>query len=252
MEKIVIANWKVNPLKLKDAIKLAADIKQKSADFSEKEVVICSPFVYFSELKKVLDDSGIKLGAQNIFFELQGAYTGEISAAMLQDFDCLYSIIGHSERRKYFHESNDEINRKILLAIKNKIVPILCIGEDQIEKENEQTMQVLEEHLANALTGVSGKMISSSGIVIAYEPVWAIGTGNNADPEEVLSANIFIKKLLIKIYGRSILKSVKIVYGGSVTSKTAKMYMEESGMSGLLIGGASLKSKEFIKIIESI
>ncbi len=252
MNKIIIANWKLNPIKLKEAENLAADVALKFADFSEKEVIICPPFVYLSKIQDVLANSGIKLGAQNIFSEIQGSYTGEVSVGMLKDVGCNYSIIGHSERRKYFHESNDEVNKKVKLAMKNKIAPILCIGEDQIEKENEQTMQIIEEQLAVALMDISEKMINNSGLIIAYEPVWAIGTGNNADPEAVLSANIFIKKLLIKFYGRSILKKINIVYGGSVTSKSASIYIEESGMSGLLVGGASLKSNEFIKIIESV
>lgn len=252
MGKIIIANWKVNPMKLKEAEKMAADIREKAASFSEKEVIICPPFVYLNRLQEILANSGIKLGAQNIFSEMQGAYTGEVSVGMLKDFDCNYAIIGHSERRKYFRETNEEVNRKIKLAMKNKVAPILCVGEDQIEKENEQTMQVIEEQLMNALLDVTEKMIVNCGLVVAYEPVWAIGTGHNADPEEVLSANIFIKKLLIKLYGRNILKRVNIVYGGSATSKTALMYMEESGMNGLLVGSASLKSSEFIKIIESV
>lgn len=252
MGKIIIANWKENPIKLKEAEKLATDIKQKSADFSEKEVIICPPFVYLSSLKEILADSGIKLGAQNIFAEMQGAYTGEISVGMLQDFDCNYAIIGHSERRKYFRETNEEINQKVKLAMKEKVTPILCVGEDQIEKENDQTMQVLESQLTSALNEITEKMVINSGLIVAYEPVWAIGTGNNADPEVVLSVNIFIKKLLIKLYNRAVLKKVNIVYGGSVTSKTASVYMEESGVNGLLVGGVSLKSNEFIKIIESI
>jgi len=225
MKKIIIANWKCNPIKKNQAEKLFTSVKRGVADIKEIELVICPPFVYLSNIVPV---SNIKLGAQNCFWKDQGAFTGEVSAKMLKDLKCKYVIVGHSERRLHLKETSEMINKKIKAALANDLIPILCIDQiDQIKKE---------------LGGINGKEIKK--IFIAYEPLFAIGTGNSCSIEQAQKMNQLIKNIL----GQDSI----VLYGGSVNSKNAKDYIVKANFSGLLIGNASLDASEFIGIVKSI
>ena len=229
MKVFIIGNWKMNPGALKKAKGLFDSIKRGFRNVKKKkkvEVVLCPPFVYLQGFKsKALP---FKLGGQNCFWEEKGAFTGEISPLMLKDLGCKYVIIGHSERRKYFQETDTMINKKLKIALKAGLIPILCIDKiSQIKK---------------GMKGLLGKEIKK--IIVAYEPIWAIGTGKACGYKEGKEFNILMKKVL----GRN----HPTLYGGSVNSKNALGYITESGFHGLLIGGASLNAKEFLKIAKLI
>lgn len=225
MKKIIIANWKCNPTKKNQAKKLFALVKKGVASAKGIELVICPPFVYLSDIAPL---SNIKLGAQDCFWKDQGAFTGEISTKMLKDLKCKYVIVGHSERRLHLEETSEMINKKIKAVLSDGLIPILCI--DQIN-------QIKEE-----LGGIKGKEIKK--IIIAYEPLFAIGTGNPCSIEQARKMNQLIKNIL----GQD---SV-ILYGGSVNLKNAKDYIAQANFSGLLIGSASLDASEFIGIVKSL
>lgn len=223
MKKYIVANWKCNPATLKEAENIFGLIKK---EVKIPEVIICPPFTYLSSLK------GLALGAQNVFFESKGAYTGEISPLMLKDLGCKYVLIGHSERRKYFNETDEIINKKIKAAIGAGLSPIFCIGETEKERKEGKAEEVIERQIKKGLEGVKAP------IIIAYEPVWAIGTGNSCGKEEAEKMSLFIKKMA----------DVPVLYGGSVNASNSKEYAK---MDGLLVGGASLIPDEFITIVKN-
>lgn len=232
----------MNPASQKEALELFDAIKAGVKD-AKAEVVICPPFIYVSSLKfpaprgaRLAQFHGrqysrLKLGAQNVFWENKGAFTGEISPAMLKSSNVKYVIVGHSERRKYFGETNEDVAKKLQAVLEVGMTPILCVGEN----EGENREEVLREQLA----GVSGFRLQASGLIVAYEPVWAIGTGKNCRPEDVKKAMETIKNLV---------GDVRVLYGGSVKADNAQEYLEV--VDGLLVGGASLNAEEFIKIVE--
>jgi triosephosphate isomerase len=231
----IIGNWKMNPLSLKEAKNLFDSIKRgfKGVKKTKKvEVILCPPFVYLATLgtsssaRRKASYGGLVLGSQNCFLEEKGAFTGEISALMLKNLGCKYVIIGHSERRKYFQETDTMINKKLKIALRTGLIPILCI--DKISQIKKGMKEIL------------GKDIKK--IIVAFEPIWAIGTGKACSYKEAKEFNVLMKKVLGKNH--------PTLYGGSVNSKNALGYIKESGFHGLLIGGASLKSKEFLKIIK--
>ena len=228
MEPLIIANWKMNPNTL-DKAKELFDSIEKGVKGLEADVIICPSFGHLSL-------SGLKKGAQNCHFEQKGAYTGEMSVQMLKDLGCQYVIVGHSERRTHFSETNELINKKIQAVLDAKLIPIFCIGETEQERKDDQVKQVLQEQIESGLKG-----ISFSGI-IAYEPVWAIGTGNACDVEEAKR----MKELISKI----IPSGIPLLYGGSANSKNTEGYIKEAGFAGLLVGGASLKPDEFVKMVQ--
>jgi triosephosphate isomerase len=225
MKKLIIANWKCNPTNLAEAKRLFNKVKKTKA-------VICPPFVYLSSIQHPA--SSIQFGGQDCHWEQFGAYTGEVSSKMLKDLGCKYVIIGHSERRKYFKESDEIINKKLKAGLKVGLIPILCIGE----KRGENPERVINNQLKKDLKGIIKKDLKK--IIIAYEPVWAIGTGDFCPAHRAKKARDFIKKKLDN----------KVLYGGSVNGKVARNYIEV-GFDGLLVGGASLNAKEFIKINKS-
>ena len=245
--KLLVGNWKMNPSDLREAKQLLNNIKKDltKTRFKDVEVVICAPFVWLSDLSKNLSKK-IKLGAQNLFWERQGAYTGEISGLMLKNLGCQYVLIGHSERRVYLNENDSMINKKIIAALSVSLKPILCVGE----KEGEDMSQVIKRQLIEGLKNISGSRVEN--LVIAYEPVWAIGTGNPCHPDDAMKAALFIRKILSDIYNRKIADKIPIIYGGSTNSKNAKSYIAEAEMDGLLPGGASLNVSEFIEMIKEI
>ncbi|OIP75690.1 triose-phosphate isomerase [bacterium (Candidatus Gribaldobacteria) CG_4_9_14_3_um_filter_36_15] len=248
MKPLIVANWKCNPTTLKEAEKLFNSLKKGLKNVKKIEVVICPPFVYLPSFK--FQASGFKLGAQDCFWEDKGPYTGEVSPQMLKSLGGSYVIVGHSERRQIFKETDEIVNEKIKEILKAKLRPIFCIGESEEEKRAGKTFQVLEREIEKGLDKVPKKEIER--VIIAYEPIWAIGTEKACEENEVMTIALFIKKLISHLYNKKIARTIKILYGGSVDSKNASDYLGESKMQGLLIGGASLNSKEFIKIIRTL
>ena len=249
MKSLIVANWKCNPTTLKGAKLLFNTLKRRVKNIKKAEVVICPPFVYLSNIQHL--KSNIKLGAQNCFWEEKGAYTGEVSAKMLKDIGGKYVIIGHSERRKYFGETDETINKKLKAVLEIGLIPIFCIGETQEQRDREETESVLRKQLELGLKNVSGSRLQALRFSIAYEPVWAIGTGNSCDTDEAQKMKLFIRKIISEIYNQNIAKKIKILYGGSVNGKNAAGYIKDAGFDGLLVGGASLDAHEFIKIIKT-
>jgi len=246
---IIIANWKCNPTTSAEAKRLFGSVKKGLRNSKKTEVVICPPFVFSQRLIPQGGNlSMIKLGAQDCFYEEKGAFTGEISAIMLKNLGCHYVIIGHSERRRIFQETDEMINKKMQAAIKAGLKPILCIGESKEEKG--EIAAVFKTQIKSAFREISKSKISKSGLCIAYEPVWAIGSGEPCGIDEAMSAKLLIQKILISFLGKSLTKKIPILYGGSVTSKNTQDFINEAGMNGLLIGSASLNAQEFIKIVK--
>jgi triosephosphate isomerase len=247
--KIVAGNWKMNN-DLNSSISLISEIKNElnKKDF-ETKVIICPPFTSLETANTLLKGSSIFLGAQNMHFEESGAFTGEISSIMLKSVGCEYVILGHSERRTIFKESNQLVNQKIRVAIKHGLKPIFCLGETLEEREQNKTSGVIEKQIREGLEGFNENELSS--LIIAYEPVWAIGTGRNASPEQAQEVHKFIRELLGKIFSFSFAQNLIIQYGGSVKPENSKDLMSQPDIDGALVGGASLKSDSFIKIIES-
>jgi len=242
MKNLIIANWKMNPGNEKEAKVLFEGIKKRVKNI-KAEIVVCPPFVFLPLFK------GLILGAQNICFEEKGAFTGEISGSMLKDFKIDYVIIGHSERRKYFFETDELVNKKIKKSLSAGLKPIFCIGETAEERNNDKKTEVLEKQITEGLKGISKNDVKK--IAIAYEPVWAIGTGNNCSIDETMSSILFIRKIISKLYNRGFADGIKILYGGSVKSDNSGLYIKNAGANGLLVGGASLSTEEFGKIVKT-
>ena len=243
MKPLIIANWKCNPSTLTEAQRLFNSVKKGIKNIKNTEIVICPPFVYISHLLKPKTYTlNPKLGAQDCLYEEKGAFTGEISALMLKNLGCQYVIIGHSERRA-LGETDEMINKKIKAALKVKLKPILCIGENLRERKKGKTFKVLKKQLQSAFRNAKSQILNTKYLVIAYEPLWAIGTGNHCGIFEAKKVNLFIRKIV---------KNVPIIYGGSVNSQNSSDYIKKAGFEGLLVGGASLNSKEFVKIAKAI
>lgn len=241
----------MNPYTLAEAKELFNAVKREAKKAENVEVIIAPPAIWLPQLK-INDGDGLNLAAQNMHWEEKGAFTGEISPSMIVDAGAKYVIIGHSERRIYFGESDEMVNAKTIAAYKNNLIPILCVGETAEEKKNEMTQGVIKSQILKALESISQAQIEAKKIIIAYEPVWAIGSGATPSFDEVLSAKLLIKKILIKLYSRDIAEEVPILYGGSVSYNNAKDFVAKGGMDGLLVGGASIKVNEFINIIKTI
>jgi len=250
---VIIANWKCNPSSWREADNLLREVKKGIKRIQHTEIVITPPFIYLpfiiSKLTKIRKDNW-EIGAQNCFWENSGAFTGEISPLMLKDLGVEYVILGHSERRLYFEENDEMIAKKIKLVIENKLSPIICIGETKEERKEKKIEKVLKKQLKEIFYPLIHIQSMSNNLVIAYEPIWAIGTGNFCSPDEAKKILLFIKKELIEILPRHISQNIRIIYGGSVDSENAKNYIN-NGFRGLLIGGASLIPQEFIKIVNS-
>jgi len=245
----------MNPQKKQEAKRLFDSVKIGIKKIKKAEVVICPPFVYLPILGAsafAKGFGGFRFGSQDCFWEESGAYTGEISALMLKDIGCQYVIIGHSERRRYFGETDETVNKKLKAAIEANLIPIFCIGETQKQRDRGETENVLKKQIEEGIKNVSSFKFQSSRICIAYEPVWAIGTGKACDVEEAQKMGLVIRKIIFGLYGSSIAEDIRILYGGSVNSKNAAGYIREAGFRGLLVGGASLDAEEFSKIIKSV
>jgi triosephosphate isomerase len=248
--KLIAGNWKMN-LNLKDSEKLAKTLAENLSSVKDPkaDVLICPTYVSLAACSKIIRDSIIMLGAQNVCVSDDGAYTGEISATMLKAIDCEYVIIGHSERRKYYGETNETVNSKILKSLEHGLKPIMCVGETLQEREDEIFEAIVGEQVVMCLTNIPEERISD--LVIAYEPVWAIGTGVNATPKQASHMHQYIRKIISEIYSASVAANLRILYGGSVNPKNASEILSAKGIDGALVGGASLKADDFMTIISS-
>lgn len=259
-KKLIVANWKMNPETLQEAKELFRAVQRGVQDLRDVEVIICPPFVY---LEKLISSSasakgygGLAFGSQDCFYEQSGAYTGEVSPSMLKSLGCTYVILGHSERRQYLGETNEIVNKKVKAALNAGLKIILCIGEDtrdSFDAKGHWTHELdpkLKDELVLALDGVPKSKIGN--LVVAYEPVWAIGTGNAATPDDVLSAKIFIRKIIGDMSSRKTAETVRVLYGGSTDRKNAGDFIKEGHADGLLVGGSSLDVEEFVAMIKSV
>ncbi len=239
----IAGNWKMYKT-VSEATSLAEETAGGCQD--GVEVAIAPPFTALYAVSKKIKGTLLKLAAQNVFWENEGAYTGEVSPIMLKDIGCDYAIIGHSERRQYFGEDNEIVNKKILAAIKTGLVPILCIGETLKERERGKTFEIVKDQLLSALKGIL--LTGADKLVIAYEPVWAIGTGLTATPDQAQEVHSYLRQLLVERLGK-VAENIRILYGGSVKPENIFDLMEKEDIDGALVGGASLKASTFLKII---
>ncbi|MDO8535777.1 MAG: triose-phosphate isomerase [Candidatus Omnitrophota bacterium] len=249
LRKVIIAgNWKMNK-NIGESIDLANSIKRSLYDIEDVEIVICPPFTSLSDVNEITMETNIKLGAQNCFWEKEGAFTGEISAPMLKNVGCEYCIIGHSERRQFFGETNETVNKKLKALLKENIKPIVCVGEKLEERKSGKTFDVIKDHVVNSLAGLSKEEMLR--VVVAYEPVWAIGTGVNATKEQAQEVHKYIRTLLGQMHGDEVARSVRIQYGGSVKPENIKELISQEDVDGALVGGASLKADSFVQLVKN-
>jgi triosephosphate isomerase len=238
-------NWKMYKT-IPEAVEMVKALKEESPQLMDAELVVIPPYTMLNEVKKVIEGSNIQLGAQNIFWEEKGAFTGEVSPPMLKDAGCQYVTVGHSERRQYFGETNETVNKKIKAALAHELTPIMCIGESLEEREKGNTMGKVEAQINSGLEGLGKDEIRR--IVIAYEPIWAIGTGVTATPSQAEEVHRFIRKKLTEKYGNEIASYAIILYGGSVKPANTYSILKENNINGALVGGASLEADSFIQI----
>ncbi|MFA4858859.1 MAG: triose-phosphate isomerase [Candidatus Margulisiibacteriota bacterium] len=248
MRKLLLAgNWKMNK-NIQESVALAAALKDKLKDITDKDILICPTFPALFEVYKTVKGSNVMLGAQNMYFEKSGAFTGEISSDMLKAAGCTHVILGHSERRQIFKETNEIVNKKTWRALAEALIPVVCIGETLAEREANQTLKVVETQVKGSLAGISAADILK--VIIAYEPVWAIGTGKTATPAQAQEVHAFIRKILSDLYGKDVADQIRILYGGSVKPDNTKELMGQPDIDGALVGGASLKAEDFEKIVK--
>ncbi|MDR1653695.1 MAG: triose-phosphate isomerase [Prevotellaceae bacterium] len=247
-KNIVAGNWKMNKT-LQEGIELASEVKNMLTQTPECEVVLGVPFIHLAAIAALVKDSPIKVSAENCADEEQGAYTGEVSAAMVRSTGAEYVILGHSERRAYYHETCEILKKKTLLALKNNLKPIFCIGEVKQEREAGKQNEVVKEQLEGSLFNLLPEQFSN--IVLAYEPVWAIGTGLTATPEQAQEMHAYIRSLIAAKYGQEIADNTSILYGGSCNAQNAASLFANPDVDGGLIGGAALKATDFKAIIDA-
>jgi triosephosphate isomerase len=247
-KKVIAGNWKMNK-DLHQSQNLVSEIINGLGKDIKAEVIVCPPFTSLSEVSSLLKGTQIKLGAQNMYYEESGAFTGEVSADMLKSVGCEYVILGHSERRVIFNEPDELINKKIKAALAKGLKPIFCIGELLEQRENGETMQVVSQQVEKGLEGVSAEQMKN--LIIAYEPVWAIGTGKTATPQQAQEVHSFIRELVAKKFNASVSENLIIQYGGSVKPDNANQLLSQKDIDGALVGGACLKSDSFLGIIAS-
>ena len=249
-KSFIAGNWKMNT-DVHSSVKLAEGVVSGCKDIagSKVDVAVCPPFVYLQQVGKALQSSHIGLGSQDIYFEQKGAFTGEISAAMLKDVGCAYALCGHSERRHVIGETDELINKKVHAAILGGLLPILCVGELLDERKANKTDEVVTRQMKKGLAGLIAEKMSA--VTIAYEPVWAIGTGLTATPQQAQEVHALIRKLVAQMYDRKIAGEIRIQYGGSAKPDNAGELMQEEDVDGLLVGGASLKADDFVAIVKA-
>jgi len=243
---LIAGNWKMFKT-CPEAVETAGQLVKLVGATTDIDVMIAPPFTALAPVADVVRGSCVSLGAQNLFWETQGAFTGEISPAMLVSAGCKYVIIGHSERRQYFNETDETVNKKIRAAINNDLIPVMCVGESEKERESKDTFSVLDKQVKKGLEGFSSDDLKS--LVIAYEPIWAIGTGKTATSGQVQEVHQFLRSVLEKSFGNMLAKSIRILYGGSVKPNNIAELMAMPDVDGALVGGASLDPETFSKIV---
>lgn len=246
MRKAIIAgNWKMNNT-VEEGLKLVEELKGLVKD-AKCDVVVCPSFVCLDAVLKAVKGSNIKVGAQNMYFEEKGAFTGEVSPSMLEKMGVNYVIIGHSERRQYFNEIDETVNKKVKKAFEHNLIPIVCCGETLEEREKNVTEEVLGRQIKLDLEGLTNEQVET--LVVAYEPIWAIGTGKTATDEQANETIAYIRSVIASMYGKETAEKTRIQYGGSVKPATIKAQMAKSDIDGALVGGASLKAADFAAIV---
>ncbi|PKR78032.1 triose-phosphate isomerase [Halalkalibacillus sediminis] len=249
MRKPIIAgNWKMNKLAAEGA-RFLMDIREKVPEEGRVETVVCAPFIHLPFLSEAARDFPVSIGAQNMHHEESGAFTGEVSPAMLSDLLISHVIIGHSERRQYFNETDETVNQKTHAAFEHGITPIVCVGESLEQRENNETMDFVESQVVKGLEGLSEEQVKD--VVLAYEPIWAIGTGKTASSEQANEVCTHIRKVIEKTFSKEAAEAVRIQYGGSVKPETIEELLSMSDIDGALVGGASLKEESFLKLVEA-
>ncbi|KAF0132579.1 MAG: triosephosphate isomerase (TIM) [Candidatus Saganbacteria bacterium] len=240
---IMAGNWKMN-LSRDEAKKLAEELKSSLKNITEREIIVFPPYLSLPAVADTLNGTNIQFGAQNLFWEEKGAYTGEVSAPMIKALGASHVLIGHSERRQYFGETNETVNKRVFAALKGSLSPIVCVGETLEQREKGEAFKVIEKQIVGGFEGL--KVGGWKSVVIAYEPVWAIGTGKTATPEQAQEVHAFIRGLLPK----EIAQETRILYGGSVKPDNVKELMAKPDIDGALVGGASLKADDFISLVK--
>jgi len=243
---LIAGNWKMYK-RFDEAVDLVSNLKAQLADVRDRDILVCVPFPFLRDIVQALKGTNIHVGAQNMHFEREGAFTGEVSAPMLASVGCEYVILGHSERRHVFGESDESIHRKVLSALELGLKAILCVGEKLEERERGATIEIVGRQLRSGLEGVAADKVPV--VTIAYEPVWAIGTGKTATPQQGQEVHAFIRKELRGRYGDSLGASLRVLYGGSVKPENARALLAEPDIDGFLVGGASLKADSFGPIV---
>jgi triosephosphate isomerase len=247
MRKPLIAgNWKMFK-SLDEVNAFAADFVARVLDITDRDMLICPSYVYIHSLARACEGSPVKIGSQNIFWEDQGAYTGEISASMLKSIGAEYAIIGHSERRQYFCETDETVNKRLVATLSGGLIPIVCVGETLDQREAGKTFDVVGTQIRQGLKGIDAAQAKT--IVIAYEPVWAIGTGKTATPEMAQEVHAYIRSVISELLGAVIADNMRVLYGGSVKGDNVDALMAQADIDGALVGGASLDAASFERII---
>jgi len=248
--KIVIANWKMNPLHSSQAELLVRKISRGIKDVKGVKVIICPPFIYLPLVRKLIDHNKVELGGEDLFWAPQGPYTGAISGAMLKNIGCNYVLVGHSERRFFFRETDKIVNNKVRAALREGLIPVLCIGERLKEERSGRTFTVLKREIKKGLRGVSQEELER--VFLAYEPIWAIGAEKPCSNKKISDVVLFIREIISRLYNQNVSKKIKILYGGSVNDKNANSIVSETGVDGLLVGRSSLESRQFISLVKSL
>jgi triosephosphate isomerase len=243
---VIAGNWKLYKTS-EEAVDLVSSLIPLLKGVTDVEIIIAPVFTVLGVVKRALKDSGLKLAAQDCFWEEEGAYTGEVSPKMLTDAGCSHVIIGHSERRQYFAETDDTVNKKLMAALDGGLVPIFCAGESLSEREAGETLTVLRKQITGGLSGIAAEHVDR--VIIAYEPVWAIGTGKTATVIQAQEAHKFIRDLLSELYGQEAADKIRILYGGSVKPENVKGLLSQPDIDGALVGGASLRAESFAAIV---
>ena len=244
---IIAGNWKMNKTP-SEAVDFIRQLKPLVADVNDIDIVVAPPFTVLQAVSREIEGSNISLGAQNVFWEASGAFTGEVSHTMVRDVGCRYVIIGHSERRQYFGETNESVRKKIEASLAVELSPILCVGEALGEREAGKTFDIVKNQVSQCLEGFSQEEMEN--ITIAYEPIWAIGTGKTATPEQAEEVHAFIREQLGTLFGQQVSDRVRIQYGGSVNPDNISDLMAQPSIDGALVGGASLKVESFLSIVK--
>ena len=248
MRKPIIAgNWKMHKT-VSESLELVSDLCNLTAGITNVEIVVCPTFTALYPVRMAICDGPLRLGAQNMHWEKQGAFTGEIAPGMLKDLGCVYVIVGHSERRQYFGENDDTVNKKVTAAFANRLTPIMCVGETLEQREAGITEGVIGRQVRQGLTGLTQEQVGS--MVIAYEPVWAIGTGRTASAGDANKVCNFIRRTVAEVFGEDSAARVRIQYGGSVKADNIAELMAQSDIDGALVGGASLDAATFAQIVK--